>query len=789
MQIILKLFWIFLASSFLAACGGEEKSSEEDTVIDTTVDSLYVSLQRSLVDIDDVVTVSAEAYNQQAELIAPADRSAIEWHTDNSAVAQINNEGVLTAVSAGVVTVWAESEGVQSNREELLVAAISAEVIPVSTEFIVESPLLADLQSTETFERLFTVVISDDLQLSIGEVITSTGDPFFAGEIVDIESVENGQLLTLQQSPVSDIFDQLVLQQTQQLDLEQSIAPEILANYEVTRDDQGAFIFHLNESSSQPRGSQQKPTALSVGPFQCTSEVSGNLEAISVPQPVEFVVTPLLDLVLNYDSDTVGLEELYVTGTVELGMDYLFQIQETLEGSVDCEIQLFVIEPELPTVAADIVPLEIPVSAGFRIEQQLTQVISTVDIKGNILASVTLGTTCIEDFDRGCIPFTQGSVDSYIDMGYDTSDLTLGNHTLVTELTLKPYVATGLRLWGFNLQSFEGGLSQHFKTASINAQILNPQNETGYDLSAEYGFVTGQNHSQIWDVMEALGMVTLASRDEDDAPPNVVPLSTSPLGVRALKDRVPISGGISYTLTMSFGFPQTDDLRLQLSLLPTSLDYWMINSDQSGFENVYNIDQLVVYRVPDPAVPEQRTEVLRQTVDEGQGEFTLNWTRPEFNDEASYYVFVSTHAGANYGIDDSNSLARHEYLVGYLPHRSYEISELSGTATETGDTLRFDISHVQMVYYDEQLQDYVPASDLSIFYATFENGEYRIDSVMTDEDGNASLSYVADTFELYTSGNVYASFVAGGEYLVFDEPIGYYEKIDTPPPCPAPCPL
>lgn len=62
--------------------------------------------------VSEMITLTASVTNINNEVITG---KTIEWFSENSSIAQVNNQGVVTGISAGVVDIHAKVEGIKSN--------------------------------------------------------------------------------------------------------------------------------------------------------------------------------------------------------------------------------------------------------------------------------------------------------------------------------------------------------------------------------------------------------------------------------------------------------------------------------------------------------------------------------------------------------------------------------------------------------------------------------------------------------------------------------------------------
>lgn len=165
----------------------------------------------------------------------------------------------------------------------------------------------------------------------------------------------------------------------------------------------------------------------------------------------------------------------------------------------------------------------------------------------------------------------------------------------------------------------------------------------------------GQKHNLVWDGIKYLGL----SKHDDEI--NVEEslesqvISRSPLGAKVTAHK---EGEWDSN-------PQTNQLQFDISIVPTTENYYQFPSGASLSVDTYNIKEIVIMRVADPSEFSLSTEeIARVEAKPGQTEFTID-TFGEFetvDPKVHYYAFALTQAGLKIE-DASGSSEDVEYVL------------------------------------------------------------------------------------------------------------------------------
>jgi len=708
--------------------------------------------------------LNAQSFNSANTAIP----GSVSWRSDKPDIVSVDENGVVTsAVSVGKATITAFIDDVESAPIDITVATIANGVQLLHDHDIVLPATLSDPLALPSASNTYVLELSNDQTYEIGDIIIGAGSDYFGGEVIAIVEKANSWLVTLRQLPLTELFDDLVFKENNKIeDLTPFINPHILENFNIVTLDNGDIKFTLKEDirsrleaanlnfrkHSNTSDSDYIYSALDEEPdplgafisavFPCTyNTVSAGADYITFSAvPNEFVIKHDLDLIFDYDSNENGLEKIAVDGVIEAGINYNFNIRSQFEGVAQCEIELFTIDPTIPGMFEDLMPISIPVNVGFKIDGNLQMIAGAVGVSGFTTADILTGIECN---DVECSSLFEGSATTDIGYSYSLSTEQILQDSTQLNFNYMAYSTVGLRFWGFNFANYLAGLSERHRFALPNAQIIDASFDPGYSMHSETGFIPSQDHAGLWATFQHIGLLNA------DAPVtiqasnlNSVELAHSPLSARLQTE---LSGA-------HYIYPHTSPYttRFNISLIPTSENYFQLNADQSAIEESYNIKEIIIYGTSDiNDVTATTNELTRFTPIPGQTEFSFELERDDLVDRNMVYsTFVNTNSGVKVSEENGNIIDLEYILIGKSKLETYDV-EITGEGFSTTDA--YFIGPIIVTVQKSVNGLFEPADNVTIYY----NDGNRLDLIertaVTDIDGEATFSYSVSGFSGGTS--------------------------------------
>lgn len=672
-----KLCSLTLLLVTLSACNSPDTTPDADS--DNTISEITISKSSVLLaGVSESIQLTAHAVNSSGETID----TPIQWRSDKPNEIAVDEHGVVTSfVVLGNASITAFQGDVESTSISVIVATFAPDIKFVEEGSIVSSPQLIDVQQPPSVDNPLIVSLHKTSSVAIGDKLMATGADFFGGEVVAIETLADELRVTLVMLPLSELFDHLKVNEVIKLNnLENHVKPEVAELYNIKILADGSIEFRLKPEARQqrdqvrlattdgsiefglkPEAKKQraqvrfaaKASTYSLGAFECLYEGAGSVQPVSINiTPDHFVINHDINLLFDYDLNTIGLKKLVVDGVFEAGLHYDVKVLAQLDGFAECEIELFDIQPSLHDLFKSVMPLTIPLSAGFRVDGKMEAIAGTLQTSGSISSSVLMGIECNE---VGCNTLfnTDNSADFRFDYQLSTQEQLAD--TFKSELRYMPYATVGFRFWGFNFSSLRVGLAETHKMGLPQTSIKDETYEAEYYLSTEIGFIPGQKHNVIWDGLKFLGISKHSDEINVEESLESTIISRSPIGSRVLVNKVGEWGSN----------PVNNQLQFDVSIVPTTENYHQFPQNSSSSIDTYNIKEIVIIRVADPdEFTLSMDEIARVEAQPGQTEFTID-TFGEFDmvDPAvRYYAFALTQAGVKI-TDPSGSPESVEYVL------------------------------------------------------------------------------------------------------------------------------
>ena len=290
-------------------------------------------------------TLSARALDERGEEIA----ADFTWHSSHPDQLSADQSGVATAVSLGSGQVWAEADGVESHRANFVVASPAA-----GAQLVTDSQVVGNIEPVDPASSLavgfqYRVTLKDIDPPTVGQIMVGTGEAPVGGRVVAVETAGSDTIVTLEMVSISELFDEIALDDEFELTHAQAVVPEQVRSYYDSRaNPDGSMTFTLKPrvarnvvmTRGQGRASGVCDTDWDpLGPYCCKFDtpmsnpsLSLNLTpTITLEEDISFPVALKADKSLSKLSLKADLK---VEGKVDI--TFAFDLQATAE----CEIVL-----------------------------------------------------------------------------------------------------------------------------------------------------------------------------------------------------------------------------------------------------------------------------------------------------------------------------------------------------------------------------------------------------------------------------------------------------------------
>lgn len=473
--------------SMLSAC--EQSESELSSDDDGATVSIIVNRSSVLLTgISETVQLTAFLQNANKDSV----NTPIQWKSNKPNDIAVDEFGVVTShVVLGSATIIAYQGDVESTPVSIIVATFAPDVVVVDESSLVSPPQLKDPLEIPSKVNPLIVSLLKTSTIELGDKLMGSGTNFFGGKVVSIEPLDDELLVTLEMLPLTELFDHLSVNEVIKLEhLEKHVNPKVAALYDIKIRADGSIEFSLKPGAKKQLLQNEiaaKASTYQVGAFECLYDVAGNVQPIAIDViPNSFIVDHDIDLIFDYDLDTVGLQKIAIDGVFEAGLHYDVKVLAGFDGFAECEMELFNIHPSLPGVFEFAMPLTIPLSAGFRVDGKMEVVVGAMQTSGLISSSVVMGVECGE---LACYPLFNADNDADFGFDYQLSTDQQLTDSIKVEHRLMPYATVGFKFWGFNFSSYRAGLAETHKIGLPVTLIKDELYEAEYYLSTETGFI------------------------------------------------------------------------------------------------------------------------------------------------------------------------------------------------------------------------------------------------------------------------------------------------------------
>lgn len=388
----------------LASCGGGGGSSAEPRVMRVEIEQTGLLMTAS----GQSRTLTARAFDEQGQEMAVP----ITWSsTAPDAVFVGQDTGVVMAQTAnGSAQIVAVARGRESAPLLAVVTPLGPDVVPVDDAQVVrgaqDSNPLAEPNPTNTY----TVILDATRTPIVGERLVATGSQAIAGEVVAVESVAEGSLVTLRLVPLSELMPQLDLDL--EMDLSEAaieLAPDIAQRYTMLRDGGRVILTPLpvvvQEAATKTVAARaiQSKLATPAGTFAfdrgCTVAVDGGADN---SLPITFDVAPDFDVTVNPSLDLKMIDgefqHVIVRAAPVIVLDAELRTTLAFQGKVECRAELFRIRvPLLGGPFSLVAGGLIPVGFGVELAAQLPVANVKMGTRSTTNATFAAGVDCAAD--------------------------------------------------------------------------------------------------------------------------------------------------------------------------------------------------------------------------------------------------------------------------------------------------------------------------------------------------------------------------------------------------------
>lgn len=559
---------------------------------------------------------------------------AVTWESDRPDEIAVDAGRVTASVEVGSAHVTARAGDVTS-RPALVWAARPAEgALLFLDDQVVQGPALLTDEPTAIVGSRITLVLSGVEPPEPGTVVLAREETRAAGTVVTATQETDGVRFELEARPLTELFEELSIR------------------------DSGPF----GSAADMPDDALR---TFSLGPLECETDTV-EIEEPGYSWELETALEYTLDLDVSGFSLTAAT--VLIEGSITLAFEAGFELPDTLDGSVTCEVEL--LSPNIPIGGpiGMLVSPSVPMGLGFELKGALTGTELQIGVQGSAGVGAQLGFSWTEA--GGFVDLSAVEDPTFeIEPVFVVPDL---EEDVRLEASARVYAWADLHFGltladdvSWSLLESEAGPKQSANLGFPLGQVLDSAYASDYGLALDWAFVTGEDLAT---GLEYIGLDEVLSIDVTGS----LPIASSPTGELAIE-------------------AGPEDLTFAVTLAPDSVDYSLFG---------YNVDSVIVYRLVDDAL-----EVVAELeAVAGQTEFELTWTPPEALEgaqtfgafvETSLLPFVPLEVGASVwptlpvhvesvtATDDSptDAIDAEEQILDYLNHIEAEVIYLGGQVT------------------------------------------------------------------------------------------------------------
>jgi len=623
----------------LSACGDGGTGS---AVIDDQVVLLKITPESTiLARVNDSHQLQAQAFNAVSEKL----NKNVSWRSSNPNIVSVDESGMLASMgTVGSATVVAEVDGVESSPATILVVETAINARFIDDNQIMGDYVQADPAADFAIGARYKVTLTGIEAPTIGTILIAREDQPVAGRVVDVNTLNEQLVVTLEMLPLNELFPDLNIDQTFVASKDDiTISKEAAEYYSMEQQVDGSYVFTLLPGTPAIRADGRIATAeratttsrsVAIGtvanpfhPFDCTftgPSFSGGNQIFSIPALSQTIVlsAPLPTLTVVYTSAT-GLQKLILKGQVKSTSSIKSKFSAQLEGKAECKLKLQEIKFPFPGALALIIGAQTPIGIGFEASGKIT------------LADMEIGAIATAKLDAEF-----GLTYPAVNNSHFISNITPSGelkpiinlppvNSLTADLTFEPAMSAFgyadltfgnpiIDAWRITLANLQAGVKQNAKLALVETQIGDAGLKSNYQLSLE---LSARPASDLTGFLGLLGVPSTLVPSRSSS----IPLTTSPT--------VPTPVAQSITADVE-NFLTGDVVNFTVKLDPDSVNY---------IPGVYNVDEILIYQNRVAIGVNGPELVARVTATDNQTEFNIDWVAT--NDGSvtdKFYAFVST---------------------------------------------------------------------------------------------------------------------------------------------------
>lgn len=409
----------------------------------------------------------------------------VTWHSDADVIS-VDDAGKVTAAgSLGSGYVVARAKGLESAPVLIVVAQTVPGAVLVSDDQVAGEIEPVDPEAEYDLGWQYQVTLTGVDALQAGDLVVGTGELPVGGRVIaSTKQPESKQLVTLEIVTLDALF--VALKVSESLDLSQVeavINDEIQEAYAVRELADGAMEFVAIRAPQPTLTTTEVTGTTALGSFECTTDTTFNVELAAAPS---FTLNPSFSFDIDYDLSEGGLKKLAASGSVDAAFKFEPTITAAFEGSLKCEVELFVIPIPIGGPLAFIIGGQVPVGTGFELKGKLALAQLGLQTSATGKASLEMGLTCPTS-GGDCTNYATGdaSLEAQVTPKFPAID-----EQFRVEAEFSAYafadVAIGTR-WSKRLRvqalRFTASAKQKLDLATTYAQAANPAYASTFDLS------------------------------------------------------------------------------------------------------------------------------------------------------------------------------------------------------------------------------------------------------------------------------------------------------------------
>src|SRR5690606_22515119 len=330
----------------------------------------------------------------------------------------------------------------------------------------------------------YSVELTGVVPLAAGDLVVGTGEAPVGGRVLGSTPSGSAQLVTLEVVTLDELFVALEFEESLDLSRVEPVVPTALEQaYEVRKTEGGGLEFLPRAGAGAALTPSQAVGTRALGPFECKTDTAFNVELAATPS---FTLVPSFSFDVDYDLAEGGLKKLAATGSVDATFKFEPTLTAAFEGSLKCEIELFVVPIPIGGPLAFILGGQVPVGGGFELKGKLTLAQLGLQTSAEGKANLSMGINCpVAGGD--CNNFATGDASLEAQVSPKFPDI---DEQFRVEAEFSAYafadVAVGSRLFRrLRVQAlrFTASAKQNLDLSTAYAQVADPGLASAFDLS------------------------------------------------------------------------------------------------------------------------------------------------------------------------------------------------------------------------------------------------------------------------------------------------------------------